>query len=88
MTHKTRGVDIEKCAYYVNKPCQNVGLETGKWCQIVMSQTEHTKYKWPPYDPQLTPPWKFSVYATVCHIKDGSAVLDSVQLVFLLACSW
>jgi len=24
----------------------------------------------------------------VCHIKDGSAVLDSVQLVFLLACSW
>jgi len=28
MTHKIRGVDVEKCAYYVNKLRQNVGLET------------------------------------------------------------
>ena len=66
MTHKIRGVDVEKCAYYVNKRRQNVGLETCKWRQIVTSQTAHTKYKWPPYDPEPNPPpWKFSAYATV-----------------------
>jgi len=27
MTHKMRGVRVEKCAYYVNKFRQNVGLE-------------------------------------------------------------
>jgi len=30
MTLKIRGVDVEKCAYYVNKLRQNVGLETRK----------------------------------------------------------
>jgi len=53
-----RGVDIEKDACYVNKLRQNVGLETWKWCQIVTSQRAHTKYKWPPYDPERTPPMK------------------------------
>jgi len=57
-------VDVEKCAYYVNKLCQSVGLETGKWRQIVTSQTAHTKYKWPPCDPEPKTPWKFSAYAT------------------------
>jgi len=28
MTHKIRGVDVEKYAYYVNKLRQNVSLET------------------------------------------------------------
>jgi len=64
MTHKIRNVDVEKFAYYVNKLRQNVGLETCKWRQIVASQTAHTKYKWPPYDPEPTTPWKFSAYAT------------------------
>jgi len=32
--------------------------------QIVTSQTAHTKYKLPPYDPEQTPQWKFSAYAT------------------------
>jgi len=64
-THTIKGVDVEKCAYYVNKLRQNVGLETWKWRQIVTSQTAHTKYKWPPYDPERKlPPWKFSAYAT------------------------
>ena len=54
MTHKIRGVDVEKYAYYVNKLRQNVGLETWKWRQIVTSQTAHTK--WPPYDPEPNPP--------------------------------
>jgi len=63
MTHEIRGVDVEKYAYYVNKLRQNVGLETWKWCQIVTSQTVHTK--WPPNDPEPKPfPWKFSGYAT------------------------
>ena len=55
MTHKIRGVDVEKYAYYVNKLRQNVGLETWIWRQIVTSQTAHTKYKWPPYDPERNP---------------------------------
>ena len=42
--------------YFVKKLRQNVGLETWKWRQIVMSQTANTKYKWPPYDPELKPP--------------------------------
>ena len=42
--------------YYVNKLRQNVGLETWIWRQIVTSQTTHTKYKWPPYDPEPTSP--------------------------------
>jgi len=41
--------------YYVNKLRQNVGLETWKWRQIVTSQTAHTKYKWPPYNPEPKP---------------------------------
>jgi len=45
MTHKIRGVDVEKFAYYVNKLRQNVGLETWKRRQIVTSQTAHTKHK-------------------------------------------
>jgi len=28
MTHKISGVDIEKCAYYVNKLRQKIGFET------------------------------------------------------------
>ena len=48
MTHKIRGVDVEKYAYYANKLRQNVALETRLWRQIVTSQTEHTQYKWPP----------------------------------------
>ena len=42
--------------YYVNKLRQNVGLETCKWREIVTSQTANTKYKWPSYDPEPTPP--------------------------------
>ena len=42
--------------YYVKKFRQNFGLETCKWRQIVTSQTANTKYKWPPYDPESTPP--------------------------------
>ena len=38
--------------HYVNKLRQNVGLETWTWRQIVTSQTGHTKYKCPPYDPE------------------------------------
>jgi len=50
---------------YVKKLRQNLGLETWKWRQIVTSQTANTKYKWPPYDLEPTPPsWKFSAYAT------------------------
>jgi len=65
MTYKIKGVDVEKYAFYVNKLRQNVGLETSKWRQTVTSQTAHTKYKWPPYDPEpKPPPWKFSAYAT------------------------
>ena len=58
MTHKTRGVDVEKYAYYVNKLRQNVGLETWMCCQIVTSQTAHTKNKWPPYAAEWTTPMK------------------------------
>jgi len=61
---KISGVDVEKYAYYVNKLRQNVGLETWKRRRIVTSQRAHTKYKCPPYDPERTPPWKFSAYAT------------------------
>jgi len=46
MAHKLRGVRVEQCAYYVNKLRENVGVETGKWRQIVTSHTAHTKYKW------------------------------------------
>ena len=56
MTHKLRGVRVEKYAYYVNQLRQNVGLETGIWRQIVTSQTAHTKYKWPPYATEWKPP--------------------------------
>jgi len=49
MTHEIRGVRVEEYAYYVNKLCQNVGLEIWIWRQIVTSQRPHTKYKWPPY---------------------------------------
>ena len=56
MTHKIRGVDVEKFAYYVNKLRQNVGLETWKRRQIVTSQTAHTKHKWQPRDPESNPP--------------------------------
>ena len=58
MTHKIRGVDVEKCAYYINKLRQNVGLETCKWRQIVTSQTAHTKYKWPPMTLNQSSPMK------------------------------
>jgi len=33
----------------------------------VTSQTARTKYKWPPYAVEWTPPWKFSAYATGWH---------------------
>jgi len=49
MTHKLRGVRVEEYAYYVNKLRQNVSLETWIWRQMVTSQTENTKCKWPPY---------------------------------------
>jgi len=58
MTHKIRGVDVEKYAYYVNKLLQNVGLETLLWRQIVTSQTVHTEYKWPPHVTAWNPPMK------------------------------
>ena len=58
MTHKIRGVDVEKCAYYVNKLRQKVGLETWIWRQIVTSQTAYTKHKWPPYALNERPPMK------------------------------
>jgi len=47
MTHKIKRVDVETYAYYVNKIRQNIGLEIWLWHPIVMSQTAHTKYKWP-----------------------------------------
>ena len=56
MTQKLRVLDVENYAYYVNKCRQNVGLETWLWRQIVMSQTAHAKYKWPPYATEWTPP--------------------------------
>ena len=56
MTHKIRGVDVEKFAYYVNKLRQNVRLETWKWRQIVTSKTAHIKHKWQPRDPESPPP--------------------------------
>ena len=46
---------MEKCAYYVNKLRQNVGLETGLWRQFVTSQTAHTKYKWLRYAAEWNP---------------------------------
>jgi len=56
MTHKLRGVRFEKYAYCVNKRRENVGLEIWIWRQIVPSQRAHTKYKWPPYVTEWTPP--------------------------------
>ena len=56
MTHKVRGMDVEKYAYYVNKRRQKVGLETWIWRQIVTSQTAHIKHKWPPYVTEWNPP--------------------------------
>jgi len=53
-----RDADVEKYAYYVNKLRQNVGLEKWKWSQIVTTQTAHTKYKWPPYNPETIKPHK------------------------------
>ena len=41
--------------HIVNKLRQNVGLETWISRQIVLSQTAHTKYKWPPYATEWTP---------------------------------
>jgi len=41
-------MDVEKYAYYVNKPRQNIGLKKWIWLQIVTSQTAHNKCKWPP----------------------------------------
>ena len=65
MTYKIRGVVVEEYAYYVNKLRQNVGLETWMCCQIVTSQTAHTKSKWPPHATEWKKnPWKFSAYAT------------------------
>ena len=55
MAHKIREADAEKCAYYVSKLRQNVGLETWLWRQIVTSQTAHVKYKWPPYATEWKP---------------------------------
>ena len=52
MTHKIKGGDVEKYAYYFNRIRQSVGLETWKWRQVVTLQTAHTKYIWPLYDPQ------------------------------------
>ena len=63
MTHKIKGMRVEKYAYYVNKLSQNVGLETF-WRQIVTSQTEHTIYNWLPHVTEWNPPWKFFAYAT------------------------
>jgi len=48
MTHKIR-VRVEEYAYHVNKLRQNVCFQT------MMSQTENTKYKWPPYATDRTP---------------------------------
>jgi len=56
VTHKIRRVDVENSAYYLKKLCQNVGLETWIWRQIVTSQTAHTNYKWPPYAIEWNPP--------------------------------
>ena len=59
---KIRGVRVEEYAYYVSK----LHLKTQIWRQAVTSQKAHTKYKWPPYATEWTPPWKFSAYATAC----------------------
>ena len=67
MTHKIKVVDVEKYAYYVNKPCQNVDLEIWLWRQIVTSQTAHTKYKWLPYTTEWKPPWKICAYTTAAR---------------------
>jgi len=32
--------------------------------KIVMSETAHTKYKWPPYATEWNTSWKYSAYAT------------------------
>ena len=76
MTYKVKRVDVEKYAFYVNKLRQNVGLETGKWRQIVTSQTAHTKYKWPPYDPEPNPPMKIFCVRHCCllSIDEGITV--------------
>ena len=55
---------VDVYAYYVNKLHQNVGLETWIRHQIVTSQTAHTKYKWPPYATEWSPPMKLFAYAT------------------------
>jgi len=55
---------IEKCACFVKKLRLNIGLETGQWRQIVMSQRPHTKYKWLPHATEWKPLWKFAAYAT------------------------
>ena len=79
---KIRGVDVEKYACYVNKLRQNVGLETWKWRQIVTSHRAHTKYKWPPYDPERTPPMKiFCVRHCLCAVQFAhQAILRQTSL--------
>ena len=80
MTYKIREVNVEKYAYYVNKLRQNVDLETWKWRQIMTSQTAHTKYKWPPYDPEPNPPMKIFCAR---HCKQGIPEIASVLIGFL-----
>ena len=64
VTYKLRGARVEEIAHYIKKLRQNVGLETWTWCQSVTSQIADTKYTWPPYTTEWTPPWEFSAYAT------------------------
>jgi len=78
MTHKLRGVRIEKYAYYVNKRRQNVGLETWIWRQIETSQRAHTKYKWLPYATEWNPPMKIF---SVCHWVHW-CIQDEVETVY------
>jgi len=56
MTHKIRGVRVDKYDSYVNALRQNVGLETWIWRKIVTSQRPHTKWKCPPYATEWIPP--------------------------------
>jgi len=87
---------IEKCAYYVNKLRQNVGLETGLWRHFVTSQAAHTKYKWLPYAAEwnlphekflrkpLFPPGKISSDAhTHKHVK-WHQILWKIALYFTI----
>jgi len=64
MTHEVSGVDVEKYALFMSTNLAKTlvwkhGNDVKLW-----RHKQHTKYKWPPYDPEANPPHKFSAYAT------------------------